>query len=160
MSQHKLKEMRINDNCTSDPAPTIPSATCAQRLTASMIIAPGLGKALSPGMECSTPYGINDNCTAHPSSSRLSVRGAQRLTASMIIARSHSLHIWCQIASAQRLTASMIIAQGCGAYCLATVVCSTPYGINDNCTLFGCDRCAGGQRCSTPYGINDNCTGQ
>ncbi len=88
------------------------AATGAQRLSASMRLAPGTqATGTSASLGCSTPFGIYEVGTSNPLSPMIDSRGAQRLSASMRLARTAD-EFW---------------------QCL--VACSTPFGIYEVGTL-------------------------
>ena len=137
------------------------ASTCAQRLSASSIPAPGdafVDRGLLP--MCSTPFGIIDSCTVvgqpgrperhgvlnafrhhrflHSASGTPAPhrRSAQRLSASSIPAPTGSSGRAATCRGAQRLSASSIPAPCIDSEHIAipVVMCSTPFGIIDSCT--------------------------
>ncbi len=148
----------IGDDCTTRRGVRSTPQRGAQRLSASEMTAPvgfpnstvesscstpfgigddctvGSGFDFGFGFVCSTPFGIGDDCTGLPRSDWSLQSGAQRLSASEMTAPLPANTLFATVMCAQRLSASEMTALGERGAHNDEPLCSTPFGIGDDCT--------------------------
>ena len=142
------------------PPRPLPCPACAQRLSASQIIAHAVDGEILIGGRCSTPFGITDYCARRPRRRSLVVCiRAQRLSASQIIAPPGAQRDLVRrpiVLNAFRHH-RLLRKSGTAVSPTETDQCSTPFGITDYCAFPEAHLVADQCRCSTPFGITDYC---
>ena len=173
------------DECTrsqgTDPTEDLARA---QRLSATLMNAPGISGAGTPGAQCAQRLSATlMNAPARPCAPGPAISRAQRLSATLMNALPTDIAIFCSTACAQRLSATLMNAhvETIRADCQRPAWCSTPFGDIDECTARIASSAVATSRaqrlsatlmnarffrngvhiacsCSTPFGDIDECT--